>query len=100
MVFRPGWFQSTLPASRKELGRIAILRVDADWYESTRCCLEELYDQLVVGGYLIIDDYGHFPGCRKAVDEFFEARGLRPRWVPIDYTGVYARKGPEDGIGD
>lgn len=88
----PGWFQETLQAARSEVGPIAILRLDGDWYESTLCCLRHLYDQLVEGGYLIVDDYGHFSGCRKAVEEFFEERGIRPRWRQIDYTGVYLQK--------
>ncbi len=92
VLLRPGWFQNTLPTARSEIGPIAILRLDGDWYESTLCCLRHLYDQIVEGGYLIVDDYGHFPGCRIAVEEFFEERGIRPRWRLIDYTGVYLQK--------
>ncbi len=92
VTIRPGWFQETLPAARSEVGPIAILRLDGDWYESTLCCLRHLYDQLIEGGYLIVDDYGHFPGCRKAVEKFFKERGIRPRWRWIDYTGVYLQK--------
>jgi O-methyltransferase len=53
---------------------ISILRLDTDWYESTKFCLEALYDRIVPGGVLIIDDYGHWNGARKAVDEFFNTR--------------------------
>ncbi len=87
-----GWFQETLPGAKQELGQIAILRLDADWYESTKYILEELYDQVAPGGWVIVDDYGHWEGCRKAVDEFFERRGLRHQLIPIDETGVYFQK--------
>lgn len=51
--------------------KISILRLDTDWYESTKIELEKLYPLLSIGGILIIDDYGQFKGCKKAVDEFF-----------------------------
>lgn len=53
---------------------ISILRLDTDWYESTKLELEVLYPLLVPGGVLIIDDYGHWEGSRQAVDEFFSTR--------------------------
>lgn len=63
----------TLPREAPE--SIAILRLDTDWYASTRHELETLYPRLVRGGVLIIDDYGYWAGSRRAVDEYFEARG-------------------------
>jgi O-methyltransferase len=66
---------------------ISLLRLDTDWYESTRLGLEILYPRLVVGGVCILDDYGHWKGARNAVDEFFAARGQRPFMHPIDYSG-------------
>lgn len=89
VLFKKGWFQETLPGSRQEVGKIALLRIDADWYESTRCCLEHLYDQVVPGGFVLIDDYGQFEGCRKAVDEFLAKRGEKPVLKKIDHTGIY-----------
>lgn len=65
-----GWFQDTLSDSRDAVGDISLLRIDADWYESVKCCLENLYDQVLPGGYVIIDDYGSCYGAQKAVDEF------------------------------
>lgn len=73
-----GWFQRTLPEYRKQIGPIAILRIDGDFYESTKICLETLFDQIVTGGVVILDDYGGFPGSRKAVDEFLQNRHLDP----------------------
>jgi O-methyltransferase len=72
-----GWFQDTLPANRGKIGLIALLRIDADWYESVKCCLENLYDQVLPGGYVIIDDYGSCFGAQKAVDEFLDRRNLK-----------------------
>lgn len=71
-----GWFQETLPRARERVGRIAVLRLDCDWYESTKCCLEHLYDKVVPYGYLIIDDYGSCYGAKKALEEFLRRRGL------------------------
>lgn len=66
---------------------IAFLRLDTDWYESTRHELEHLFPRLVKGGILIIDDYGHWQGARKAVDEYLSAHGLHYLMHRIDYTG-------------
>jgi hypothetical protein len=81
---RKGWFQKTLPLAKSEVGAIALLRLDGDWYESTMVCLENLYDNVVPGGYVVIDDYGRWEGCRKAVDEFLAKRGLSVKLVPVN----------------
>ena len=67
-----GFFQDTLQIQENidNLGKIAVLRLDGDWYESTKICLEKLYDKVIDGGIIIIDDYGHFIGAKKATDEF------------------------------
>jgi O-methyltransferase len=66
---------------------ISLLRLDTDWYESTKSELEILYPRLVPGGVCILDDYGHWAGARKAVDEYFEEHGPRPLMNPIDFSG-------------
>lgn len=71
-----GWFKNTLPVKKAQIGQIAILRLDGDWYESTMTALTELYDQVVPGGYIIIDDYGSWEGCKRAVHEFRDSRGI------------------------
>ena len=77
----------TLPKS------VALLRLDTDWYESTLHELEHLYPQLAPGGVLIIDDYGHWKGCRKAVHEYFNRPGNKlPLLTRVDYTGRVAVK--------
>ena len=74
--------------------KIALLRLDTDWYESTRIGLEVLYPRLIPGGVCILDDYGHWQGARTAVDEYFTALGHRPYMHPIDYSGrVFIKNG-------
>lgn len=65
---------------------ISLLRLDTDWYKSTKIELEVLYDRLSDNGILIIDDYGHWRGCKKAVDEFFQGKEFK--FEKIDYTGI------------
>jgi hypothetical protein len=88
----PGWFQDTLPKAQSELGPIALLRLDGDFYESTRVALESLYQLVVPGGVVVIDDYGHFPGCREATNEFLAANDPMVYLHHVDYTGRYVIK--------
>ena len=83
-----GRVEDTLPSEAP--AEIAILRLDTDWFESTRHELVHLYPRLAVGGILIIDDYGHFRGCQKAVDEYFVDHRIYLHRV--DYTGRVAVK--------
>ena len=87
----PGWFQDTFPSV--SASQIALLNIDADWYESVKLCLETFYDRVVPGGFISFDDYGHWPGCRKAVDEFFQARELPYKLHEVDYTAHWFQKG-------
>ncbi|CAB4906968.1 MAG: macrocin O-methyltransferase [Actinobacteria bacterium] len=90
--FVEGDVAQTLQTSVPE--EIALLRLDTDWYESTRVGLEVLYPRLVPGGVCILDDYGHWQGARTAVDEYFAAQGHRPYMHPIDYSGrVFIKNG-------
>lgn len=73
--FVEGKVEDTIPAGAPE--RISILRLDTDWYASTRHELEHLYSRLSPGGVLILDDYGYWEGAREAVDEFLEQTGER-----------------------
>jgi hypothetical protein len=85
-----GPVEQTLPAESP--GPLALLRLDTDWYESTKHELEHLYPLLADGGVLIIDDYGHWEGARRAVDEYFAASGSPLLLNRIDYTGRIAVK--------
>jgi O-methyltransferase len=90
--FVPGRVEETLLKTVPE--RIAVLRLDTDWYESTMLELEVLFPRLCVGGILILDDYGHWEGARKAVDEYFSKEGFKPFMARIDYTGRLVIKLP------
>jgi O-methyltransferase len=83
--FIKGKVEDTLPAVRPE--RLSLLRLDTDWYESTKLELEILYPILHKNGILIIDDYGYWQGARKAVDEYFDSRSIRVFLHRIDNTG-------------
>ncbi len=85
-----GRVEDTIPGNVP--ARIAILRLDTDWYESTRHELEHLYPLLSPGGVLVLDDYGHWAGCRKAVDEYLDAHGIKLFLTRVDYTGRIAIK--------
>jgi hypothetical protein len=88
VTYVEGLVEETIARSAPE--RIAMLRLDTDWYESTRHELIELYPRLERGGVLLIDDSGHFAGARKAVDEYFAADPVL--LGRIDYTGRMAVK--------
>jgi O-methyltransferase len=88
--FLKGWFKDTLPTAPIE--QLAVLRIDADMYESTTQVLENLYDRVSPGGFVIIDDYGCFKECRQAVDDFRRDRAIAEPLTEIDWTGVFWRK--------
>jgi O-methyltransferase len=89
-----GMVEETLPERAPQ--SIALLRLDTDWYGSTRHELEHLYPLLASRGVLIVDDYGHYPGARRAVDEYFAASGEPVLLHRIDYTGRIAVKPPAE----
>jgi DNA-binding transcriptional MerR regulator len=88
VTYVEGLVEETIPRSAPE--RVALLRLDTDWYASTRHELVELYPRLEHGSVLIVDDYGHFAGARKAVDEYFAGNPIL--LSRIDYTGRIAVK--------
>ncbi len=88
--FVPGEFCDTLPHAA--VGRLAVLRLDGDMYESTIVALESLYDRVSPGGHVIVDDYHWIPACRAAVDDFRLARGVDEEVVTVDWTAIYWTK--------
>lgn len=88
VVFLKGWFKDTLPNA--DIGALSILRLDGDMYESTMNALNALYPKLSPGGYCIIDDYS-LPSCKRAVDEYREAHGIKACLEIIDWTSCYWR---------
>jgi O-methyltransferase len=89
VLYHIGWFQETLPRDAASIAKIALLRLDGDWYESTRVCLEYLYPKVVKNGVIVIDDYGYWSGCRRAVDEFISSQPNPILLHHIDSMGRY-----------
>ena len=81
-----GWFKDTVPSFQE---KIAILRLDGDWYDSTKVCLEHLYKQVVKGGVVILDDYGYWKGCKEATDEFLLANNIQAKLHATDFSEVW-----------
>jgi O-methyltransferase len=86
IIFVKGDVLSTLSVADHLPETIAVLRLDTDWYESTKMELETLYPRLSIGGVIMIDDYGYWTGARRATDEYF-ACGQRPFLQYTDATG-------------
>ena len=85
--FLKGWFRDTLP--RAPIEELAVVRLDGDMYESTMDALVNLYPKLSAGGYLIVDDYGCYASCRRAVHDYRDANGISDEIREVDWTGVY-----------
>ena len=85
MHFVVGKVEDTIPQSAPE--KIALLRLDTDWYESTLHEMNHLFPRLVDGGVLVIDDYGHWEGAREAIDEYLAEHNVAIMLNRLDYTG-------------
>ena len=90
VVFLPGWFAETLPSAPVE--RLAVLRLDADLYASTREALESLYPRVSPGGFVVVDDYGLLEACRRAVDEYRARHGIAEPLEFVSRSCVYWRR--------
>jgi len=90
--FLPGWFHETLP--NVQIDRLAVLRLDGDYYESTMDTLVHLYPKLSVGGYVIVDDWGldQICGEKQAVIEYRKNHGITDEIIDIDYHSAYWQK--------
>jgi len=88
--FLEGWFKDTLP--RAPIERLALIRLDGDMYESTMDSLTALYPRLSVGGYIILDDWGLIPNCRRAIDDFRKATGISEPILDVDGVAGYWRR--------
>jgi hypothetical protein len=88
LKFIVGDVSETLLIENNKPDKISLLRLDTDWYKSTKDELIQLYPKLVNDGVLIIDDYGHWKGSKTATDEFFKENNISVEIIKIDYTGV------------
>jgi len=87
-----GWFDKTFPTSVPQIGSIAYLHLDVDFYESTKICLEWFYPLVAPGGLILFDDYSYYMGCKKAVDEFLKEKNLEAALVHTVEHSAYLRK--------
>jgi len=87
--FLPGWFSDTLPTA--PISELAVLRLDGDLYESTIDALAALEPKVADGGFVLVDDYGAWEPCRKAVDDYRAANDITSEIVEVDWTGVHWR---------
>ena len=83
--FVKGKIEDTVPNTMPD--RISLLRLDMDWHDPTLHALTYLYPKVEPGGVIILDDYGHWEGCKLAVDRFFEEMNINILLNRIDYTG-------------
>ncbi len=90
--FLAGWFSETLPIAPIE--QLAVIRLDGDMYESTWDALDVLYPKLSPGGFVIVDDYRTFAGCREAVDTYRTQHEITDPIREIDDHAVYWQRGP------
>jgi len=90
VVFVEGWFNKSLPTA--PIDKLAIMRLDADYYDSTMDAMKNLYPKLSVGGWVILDDYGHPMGCRTAVTEFRAEHNITDPIIMADaHVGYWQR---------
>lgn len=87
-----GWFADTFPTSVSSIGSVAVLHVDGDWYESVGLTLRTFYPQIPSGGWIVLDDYGHWIGARRAADDFRREVGDTTPMIRVDYAGRCWRK--------
>jgi O-methyltransferase len=90
-VIRKGWFQDTVNEPLPE--KIALLHLDCDWYESVLLALRTLYDRVPDGGVILLDDFGHWEGCREAFYDFTRERDLKPLLERFSHTQAFWVKG-------
>ncbi|MCB0870980.1 MAG: class I SAM-dependent methyltransferase [Solirubrobacterales bacterium] len=93
LEFVEGFFEDTMEGLSD--GRWSLVRLDGDTYESTMLSLRALYPGLAKGGYLVLDDYGFLPECKRAVEEFRAEHGITEPIEAIDWTGARWRKETE-----
>lgn len=85
-----GWFENTLPVAEKP--PIALLHVDCDFYDSVKLVLKTFYPYVEPGGYVVLNDYGSFQGCRLATNHFIANHNIEVPLMQIDQDAYYFQK--------
>ena len=90
-VLCKGFFKDSFPTYEQEIHnrKLSFLNIDCDWYDSYNIVLNTFFDDVVPGGYVVIDDYYYWEGCKKAVNEFFDRKNFHPKLHPTDRIGVW-----------
>lgn len=91
-TIRKGWFTDTFGHARGP-DRVAVLHVDADWYDSVRDSLTRFYEHVSEGGAVVLDDFGYWEGCREALHDFCRARDLKPVFERFGHSAIWWIKG-------
>jgi O-methyltransferase len=87
----PGWFESTLETA--SIRNISILHIDADWYDSIKIVMDTFYERVAPGGFIILNDYGYWKGCERAVADYFTEHGITNIIInQVDQGGAYFQK--------
>lgn len=92
IFFIEGDVTKTLLESKNVPAAISILRIDTNWYKSTKMIFEKLYPKLKIGGILLSNDYAYWSGSKKATDDYFEKNSNRPYFQYVDSAGRTAIK--------
>jgi hypothetical protein len=87
-----GWFEDTFPSVRHRIEAISVLHVDGDWFDSVRLTLENFYDRVAPGGYIVLDDYGGWEGACRAADLFRREEEIDAPLEVVDASGRFWRK--------
>lgn len=90
-VIRKGWFQDTFQSELPDV--VSFLHIDSDWYDSVMLSLVTFYDRVAEGGVIVLDDFGHWEGCREAFYDFAQARQLKPLLERFAHTQAFWVKG-------
>jgi O-methyltransferase len=90
-TIRKGWFTETFQLPRPRA--VSFLHVDADWYDSVMLALETFYDLVADGGVIVLDDFGHWEGCREAFYDFVHRKGAKPLLERFGHTQAFWIKG-------
>jgi O-methyltransferase len=93
-VIKKGWFNDTFQTEGPQ--KIALLHIDSDWYDSVIVCLDRFYDLVEEGGVILLDDFGHWEGCRNAFYDFVKKRDLKPLVERRGHTQLYWVKRKEN----
>lgn len=90
-IIKKGWFENTFKEQLPD--KVALLHIDADWYESVKLSLDTFYERVAEGGVIVLDDFGCWEGCRQAFYDFVEERKIKPLLERFGFSQAFWIKG-------